>query len=40
MELADAVVLVKGSRSLKMEAFAAALCRELDGKAGTQGGAR
>jgi UDP-N-acetylmuramoyl-tripeptide--D-alanyl-D-alanine ligase len=40
MELADAVVLVKGSRSLKMEAFSAALCGELDGNQGTQGGAR
>jgi UDP-N-acetylmuramoyl-tripeptide--D-alanyl-D-alanine ligase len=38
--LAEAVVLVKGSRSLKMEAFAAALCKELDDNADTQGGAR
>lgn len=32
------VVLVKGSRSLKMEEYANALCRELD--AGTQGGSK
>lgn len=36
----DAVVLVKGSRSLKMEAFAAALCRELQDGPATKGGAR
>ncbi|MFH1915535.1 MAG: UDP-N-acetylmuramoyl-tripeptide--D-alanyl-D-alanine ligase [Pseudomonadota bacterium] len=40
LETTEAVVLVKGSRSLKMEAFAAALCRELQDGAATEGGAR
>jgi UDP-N-acetylmuramoyl-tripeptide--D-alanyl-D-alanine ligase len=38
--LDNAVVLVKGSRSLRMETLAAALCRELDDRAGTPGGTR
>ena len=38
MGLDEAVVLVKGSRSLKMETFANALCRELGDTAGAQGG--
>jgi len=38
MKLEEAVVLVKGSRSLKMEDFANALCRELGSTDGAQGG--
>ncbi|WFS61985.1 UDP-N-acetylmuramoyl-tripeptide--D-alanyl-D-alanine ligase [Pseudodesulfovibrio thermohalotolerans] len=38
LELDRAVVLVKGSRSLKMELFANALCRELNAE--VQGGAK
>jgi len=36
----NAVVLVKGSRSLKMEDFAAALCREVQAGPATEGGSR
>jgi UDP-N-acetylmuramoyl-tripeptide--D-alanyl-D-alanine ligase len=38
MGLEEAVVLVKGSRSCKMEEYANVLCRELADTAGTQGG--
>jgi len=36
LELDEAVVLVKGSRSLKMETFAGALCKRLNTIAGTE----
>ena len=37
MELEGAVVLIKGSRSCKMEEFAGTICRELDDTTGAQG---
>ncbi len=40
MKLENAVVLIKGSRSLKMEDFVSSLCKVLNNTAGAQGGAR